>query len=354
MNDLIKLRKDCKNPTQRMILDSLAMSQFGQMILAGHDPSPKMDSQSLAYVARQLEFIYTKAYEEEFPELRMASGDIIPIDRSVHEGAREFTYYLYTGAGVAKFATGYSSELSIVSVQGGSATGSVHCMENGYAYARKDLRAAAMAGDNLEGRLSTHARRAHEELLNDTGMWGREDLGLLGFANHPNITVTKSPDNGTTSSRHWVDKTNDLILEDIATLIDTVNELTFGQRNVNRVEFPRQITNLLKRRRLTDGSGDGFVTLWKFIHENYEGVTFGTLNEMSASLSKGNLTDDAALAFVGGNADLVSLVVPMDFVQHSPQEVDNTIRIPCESSTGGVKMPEPLIVTRMDNIAPAS
>lgn len=352
MNDLIKLRKDCKSPTQLMILDGIAETQFGRDCLRGH--VPKLDAQSLAYVARQLEYVYAKAYEEEFPELRMAAGDIIPIDRSVPDGAKTFIYYLYTGSGIAKFASGYGTELSIVSVQGASVVGQVAEMENGYAYTRKDLRAAGMAGDNLDGRLSTHARRAHEELLNDTGMWGREDLGLPGFANHPNMNVVKSPANGTASSRHWADKDNDLILEDISTLIDTTNELTFGKRTVNRVEFTREITRLLKRRRLTDGSGDGYVTLWKFIQENHEGVTFGILNELSASLSKGNLTEDAALAFVGGNADLVSLVVPMDFTQNSPQESGNTIMIPCESSTGGVKMPEPLIVTRMDNVGPAT
>lgn len=349
--DIQKLRGSLETDSQRAIFDQLAGTPFGREIAAGTE---RADSQTLSYAARQLEHVYAKAYEEEFADLRMANGEIVQIDSSVNEGARSFVYYLYSSAGVARFQSGYSTDLPTVHSAGAQVHGNVEVMENAYEYSRQDLRSARMAGDNLDARLAKAARRAHDELLNKVGCWGREDIGLPGLFNHPNITVTKSPANGTGSSRNWADKTNDLILDDIATLIDTVDELTFGKRQVNKVLFSRAVANLLKRRRIADGAGDGFLTLWKFLEGHYGGVSFEVMNELGANNSDGNLSEDAAFGYVSGDIDLVSLVVPMAFVQHAVQEVDNKIKVPCESSTGGIKLPEPMICNRMDNVGPAS
>ncbi len=349
--DLQKLRSELKTDGARDLFDQMVGTDFGKDILAGRE---KCDAQTLSYAARQLEYVYSKVYEEDFADLRMANGEIIPIDTSVPEGAKTFVYYLYSSAGVARFQSGYSTDLPLVHSSGAQVNGSVHVMEGAYAYSRQDLRSARMAGDSLDSRLAKAERRAHDELLQRTGLWGREDLGLPGLLNHPNITVSLSPANGAGSSRHWVDKTNDQVLDDIATLIDTPDELTFGKRQVNKVLFSRSIKNLLKRRRIADGSGDGFLTLWKFIEGHYDGVSFEVLNELGANNSDGNLAEDAAFAYVSGDSDLASLVVPMSFTQYGVQEKDNMFKVPCESSTGGVKMPEPVICNRMDNIGPAS
>lgn len=330
------------------VFDDLVDANAPGILGAANDDGRRFDSQTLAMVARQLEHVMTETYDEPFPELRMAEGQVVPIDTSVPEGAESFVYYLYSAVGVAKFSSGYSSGAAPrVAITGARVTGRVEAMENAYAYTARDLRNAAFANLPLESNLAVAARRGHSQLLQDVGLWGREDIGIPGFVNHLNITITNAPNDGNGSSRLWADKTVDQIIRDVNLLINTVEEVSFGMRTVTDVLLPRAEMLRIKTTRL--GAGDGGMTILKFIQEAHPAVTFGVLNELAASLSSGNLATDSALAYVK-DKKLASLVVPMPFRQYPVQQQGLEYVIPCESSTGGIKLVEPLTVHRLDGI----
>lgn len=310
--------------------------------------SARNDAQTMVAFARQLEHVIAETYEEPFPELQMASGDLIDLDTSIPEGAETFVYYVYSGLSMARFSSAYSGGTApTTTVQGARVTGNVESMENAYEYTFRDLRAAAFAGVPLESMLAKYAKRGHEELLQGTGLWGREDLGLPGFITHPNITITRAPADGTGSSRAWADKTVDLILRDHRTLIDTPGQLSYGMRETTHVRYAREEWRLLNTLRM--GAGDGTLTVMGFLRATYPGVDFGMLLELAASQSDGNLTTNAAIAY-SRNREHLRLVQPMAFKQYPPERRDLKIRVMCESSTGGVIMKEPLAVHRMDDV----
>lgn len=317
--------------------------------LATPEPdAARQDSQTLAAFARQLEHVMTETYEEPFPDLGMASGQVIDIDSSVPEGAESFVYYVYSGASLARFSSAYSGGTApTTTIQGARVTGNIESMENAYEYSFRDLRAAAFAGVPLDSMLAKYAKRGHEELLQEAGLWGREDLGLPGFVNHPNITVTQAAADGTASSREWADKTVDLILRDHRVLIDTPGQLSYGMRETTHVLYSREEMRLLSSLRM--GAGDGGYTVLKFLRETYTGVEFGVMLELAASQSDGNLDANAALAYVK-NREFLRLVAPMAFKQYPPERRDLKIRVMCESSTGGVICKEPLTVHRLDGV----
>ncbi len=309
---------------------------------------PREDTSSLLWFSRQLEHVMEQVEGEEFPELRMASGSVIPIDTSVPEGAETFTYFLFSATAIAQFSAGYAKgELPLVTLKGAKVNGNIEPMVNGYAWSTRDIRNAQFTGFGLETELATAARRGHDQLLNDTGMWGQPDLGLPGFVNHPNITVTDAADNGS-GSTFWEDKTPDQIIADVNTLINTVATTTFGMERVNRVEMPLSAWLLITTLRL--GPGDGTLTVIKALQEFHPNVTFDALNELAASQSDGNLAEDAIIAYVGGKKNKLALIQPMPFRQHPVQQDDLMFKVPCESSTGGVKLKAPLSVHRMDGI----
>lgn len=312
------------------------------------DQTARADAQTLAGFAQQLEHVMAEVYEEPFPDLRLASGEIIDIDTSVPEGAETFRYYMFSGTSVARFSSAYSNGTSPgTSITAAVVTGNVECMENHYEYTMRDARNAAHAGVPLERMHATHAKRAHEELANDTGLWGREDIGLPGFVTHPNITITAAPATGTGSSSAWEDKTIDQILIDIRVLIDTAGEVSYGMRETTDVALPRAAERLLTTLRM--GAGDGTLTLMAFIRQTYPGVTWHRLDELAASRSRGNLATDSAIAWVR-NRENLRLVVPMQFRQYPPQVKDLKVRVPCESSIGGVIAKEPMTIHRLDGI----
>lgn len=349
------LRKRLDTAALRQLFDSLCLLPLSRQLEAegradqkSRGIEPRADDSTLLWFGRQLEHVMTEVEREEFPELRMANGEIIPIDTSVPDGAETFVYYMFSATGIAQFSAAYAQgELPLVTLKGAKVVGNIEPMKNGYAYETREIRNAQFTGYGLQTELSIAARRAHDQLLNDTGMYGQADLGLPGLVNHPNINVLDAADNGS-GSTFFVDKTIDQILADLANLIHTPQRVSFNMHRVNRVEWPLAIDLLAHTLRL--GAGDGTLFLIDILKKAHPGVTFGVTNELAASQSDGNLDEDAIIAYIGGDKRKLSLVQPMPFKQYPVQQVDLAFKVPCESSTGGVKMKAPTSVARMDGV----
>lgn len=334
--------------TIRTQYDALSRSQgFSHLIT---DPrTGRADAQTALFFARQLEYVMRETYREEFDDLPFANGDIIPFDTEIPENARVFMYYLYTGLGIARFIDSYArGNLPLVTMAAAQKAGMVKPFGNAYAWTTQDIRDASMGGIPLTTELASWAKRAHEELLNDTIAWGREDLGIPGLLNHPNITIGDSPANGTAGSTFWSAKSVDNILADIFTLITTPTRLTRGREKVNMVLLP--LAEMLLISTLRMGTGDGTLTVLGYVKAAYPGVEFKTVEELSATGSGGNLTTDSAYAFTARDPKRARAVAPILFRQYPVQQDDLTYKVPCESTTGGVIMPRPIAAFRMDGI----
>lgn len=319
----------------------------------------RVDTQVALYSTRQLEQILTESYDEEFAELRLAMGDLVPMEGDLNPGAKTWTYYVYTTAGgLAQIMAGYSSgDMPIVDVQGVEVTHSIIWWERGYAYSVKELAHAAFAGDNLDARAASAAKRSHMERWQITGLWGREDLGLNGLLNHPNITVSDAALNGAAASTHWVDKTPTEIIADVNTLINTVDELSFGIERVTRVVISRAEYNLIKTTQLSSGNDGTNTTILDYLRKiwNDEGQTveFQVLNELAAAQSDGNLAENAMFAYPHNNSRKLSFKVAQDYTQEAIQQEKMHLLVPAWSAFGGIKLTAPLSCHRMDSIGPA-
>lgn len=326
------------------LFDRIMRTDAAEILNDGH-----ADAQGALFFARQLEFVMREVYREEFDDLPFANGEIIPFDTEIPENARTFLYYLYTGLGIARFINSYArGNLPLVTMEAAQKTGRVQPFGNAYAWSTQDIRDASFTGMPLSTELGSWAKRAHEELLNDTIAWGREDLGLPGLLNHPNVTVSDSPANGSASSTFWSAKSVDNILADIFTLITTPTRLTRGREKVNMVLLP--LSEMLLISTLRMGTGDGTLTVLGYVQAAYPGVQFKTVEELSASGSGGNLSTDSAYAFTSGDPKRARAVAPIMFRQYPVQQDDLMYKVPCESTTGGVIMPRPLAAHRMDGI----
>lgn len=319
-------------------------------------PRIKKDAQLLNFFARQLEYVYTEIEREEFPDLRAANGEIVPIDRNVPAGAETFTYYVMSGAGVAAFQGSYShGSAPRVTLKGARVQGKVQRMRNVYGWDIQDVENAQMAGVNLDSELAATARRAHEQLLNDTCFYGAPAQGLPGLFNHPNITVSDAPLNAGSTSTLWINKTPAEIIADVNEVLNGIQTLTLGVEVPNRMLIPRAQYLLISTTRL--GAGDGFATILGYLQAAHPGVTFEICNELGTEFSTRNGADllnngqrDAIFAYTAGNPRKAALVRPKDFTQLPVQENGFDYDMHCESSTGGVKMPRPLMCHRMDGV----
>jgi hypothetical protein len=282
----------------------------------------------------------------------MAEGKIIDINKEVPDGAKTFTWYGYTGRAMARFCEGWGSgNAPMATIQQSQKTGQSKSKEGFYSYTMQDLRHAGFANVPLDAMLAKHDQWAHKRLLNDVGLWGREDIGLPGLVTSPNINVVDAPLNAGATSRTWALKTAAEILVDIGTLVNTTGQISFGMRRTTHVWLPRFEYDLIAGMMVTTLAT---TTVLQWAQEIYKGVEFGVLDNLAATQSTDqdgtqHLATDAALAIVK-NPEIVSLVVPMDYTQHAPQYVGLRVNIPTESATGGVILKEPPTVLRMDGI----
>jgi hypothetical protein len=312
----------------------------------------RRDAQTAVAAARQLEFVMTQLYEEPLPDLKMAEGVIIDINRDVPPGAATFLYYLYTGRAMARFSGSWSGGNSIMTtLVGAEKSGKTESITAGYAYTMQDLRRAGFMNLPLDTMLAKYDRRGHMRLKHDTGLWGRMDLGLPGLVKHPNITVVDAPLNAGSSSTYWSAKTAAEIMVDIGTLANTTGESTEGMRQTTHIWLPRAEYNLIAGMMITSLAT---MTVLQWAKQIYPGIEFGILDDLAAPKSIDqwgvqHLATDAALALVK-NKDVVSLVDPMDYTQYPVQYVDLKAKIPTESMTGGVMLKEPFTVVRLDGI----
>lgn len=342
-------------PDERVVFDALESANGSAALLDRVRPAntapadvERVDGQTLALMSRQLEHVMSGTYEEPLPGLLAAEGGLMDFNTEVPDGASTFAYYVYAGHSLARFSSSYSDKTApTTTISAARVVGNVECMENSYGYTFREMREAAFGDVPLDAMAARYARRGHDELLNSALLWGREEIGIPGMLNHPNITISQAPADGTASSRRWSAKSVDLILRDCALLIDTPGELSFGMREVTSVKFAREEWRLVSSLRM--GAGDGAMTVLNFLRQIYPGVDFGMMLECAASQSDGNLATNCAIAYVR-NRELLSGVNPMPFTQYPPEINGLRVDVWCESSTGGVMLKEPLTVHRMDGI----
>lgn len=336
---LLSVQEQLKAPELRQLVEQLRSDSRG-----------RQDAQTLPYFERELEQVLSETYDREYPQYKMANGDVISITSEVDEGAETFTYYMYDHTGIAEFVTAYAgNDMPMVTIEGAKVTAPVEPMAIGYVYTTRDVRNGAFTGKPLSRMLPEKAKMAHDARLHITGLWGRDDLGIEGFVNHPNITVGDAPagSGGGGNPEYWENKTPDEIVEDFATVIDGVNELTNEVEFVTKVAIALPQFNYIKRTRL--GTLGESVTILEYLQKIWSGVEFYPLVDLQATKSQGNLSSNSMIAY---NADprKVRLEVPMPFRQYPVQNVDLKFKVPTESSTGGVVCPYPLSIYRLDGI----
>lgn len=337
-----------------------SISLLGTGLVAGWEtvadkPEHRTDSTSMLYAARQLEHVFDDVYEEDFPDLPGANGSLMPEDRSVNEGAKTWTYYMYSGTAIARWAADYSGgTLPRVSRQGAEVTRRCHPIENEYAYTTEDMRAAAFAGDQLDSALGTLARRGHDVQKHRSALWGRSELGVDGLLTLPNSTVLSA-------TASFVSATVDQIVADVGALIESCDTLTNGLRKATRVLMSRRVMNLLIRRRL--GTGDGTLSIMDYLRKTWADVEFMILEELdhrkaaeeaaadpAFPVDVDSSTGDVMVAYIHNQPKVLRLVEPMTFKQHPMQFVSLEFVVPCESKIGGIRCPEPLTITRLEGV----
>lgn len=312
-----------------------------------------VDADILPWFARQLESISTRLFEVHHPDLIAATGELLPFATDVEDGAEFFIYYTFDSRGIAAFLSDYAARSAPEpTIQGAENSGRVKQMMMKYGWSVNDIVRAKRAGHSLNVKQANACRRGHDMRLHLTVLWGRADLGLKGFVNHESINVSIAADNGS-GSTHWEDKSLDQIVTDLRLMIHGTEEDANDAFKISDVRIATSVDNMLNSRFAgSTFSGDTFK---KRIAGVFPTVAFGPMRELQKSKSIDpdtgveHLASDMAIAYARGE-EFCDIVRPRPYTEEEVQKEGMEFVVYNHSTTGGVRMPQPLSIHRMEEI----
>lgn len=303
----------------------------------------RRDAALASNIARELEYVYTQLILQEHPDKPFAEGQIIPIDTRPGPGAETYVYYEMGGTAIAVVLNTYAdSELPEVGLFARKHIGNIESMGNAWGYNVQDLQAAAISPTtgNLLTEKPRLAKIGHLQAWNDKGLFGDSEYDWNGFLNHPNvpqIAAGATKWNGPFTDQNDIDD----VLNDVDALINVPVDLTNNMHKPNRLLVPlRVFTKWRFQRYAFTATSD--KTMLQYLETAHPDVDIGFLLECDSAKSGGATSVSRAIAYTGGNQDIVALVRPMDYTQHEGQWHGLRFKVPTQSRFGGTKWSQPL------------
>lgn len=298
--------------------------------------STNLDAVGSLFFANQLNFIQSKVYEYEYPELE--AFNVLPVTNNAPAGAEYITYMAYQGAGRARIIESYADDLPAADLQGFQMMQKIKSIGASYRYSHQEIRAAQWANVDLPFRQAEVARRAIMQEINTLAFIGNVQGGFTGFFNNPNVPLYTVPADGVGGSTTWASKTPEQILRDLNNLTNQIVVNSNGVERPDTVLLPLDqyaMISSMARSPTTD------TTILSFFLMNNPYIRQVVPIPQLAGAGPTGL--DIMIAYEM-NVNKLAMEIPMPFIQYPPQERNLEFVINCEARFGGVSIFYPLSV----------
>ena len=295
-------------------------------------PYINLDAANTIFFDRELEQVKARSYD--VLKAPLAANRLVPVDATTSPGAKTVTYEQYDSSGIAKIIANYADDLPTADVAGKQFTSTLKSIGNSYVYSLEDIRAAQFAGKPLEQRKANSAVRAHQELMNRLAFFGDAEYGIQGWLTNANIPSAAVADNDGGTSKLWINKTPDEILEDMNESIRSIVDLSNGAEMPNTIVMPIKQYQLISTTARSDTSD---TTILQFFLANNPGMSVEWANEL-----KGAFAGDDGFITYDRNPDKLWQEIPQMVEMFAAQEQNLAFSVPVHSKHGGVIVPYPL------------
>lgn len=281
----------------------------------------RMDEGFSLFLARQLDYLKTRAYEVEYSPLSALS--IFPVTSELPDDVKTFTYGVYDSVGMAKVIADYSDDLPMVDVNYREETGKIFRLGDAYAYSLDEVKAAARTGKNLTDRKARAARKAFDTKVNDLVWKGEASHQILGLFDNTNIPVI--------ASAGW--DTAAVATQELNTAIANIAAVTKGNHRATTIVIPPSVNAVL-----STNMPNTSVSYRSYFNEQNPGITWQQAYELENIDGAGT---KAALVFEY-EADNLSIELPEAFNQLPPQARNLHWQVPCTGKATGLTVYRPL------------
>jgi hypothetical protein len=306
----------------------------------------RLDAKYTAALDQQLEFLRTKTYDVQYPELK--ARKLIPVDISVDSGAETISYQQWDSYGMAEIIANYANDLPMVDVKAEKFSTPVVSLGEAYQYSIQDLRRATMAGNSLDMRRATAVRRAIELKIDAIAATGDPKTQLKGLINHPNVAILTAATDGT--STRWVGgrttpKAPELIKADMNTTVSAIRVATLETQSPDTLLMPTT-----EFAHISDTSINNVtdISILKSFMNNGSWVTnVDSWYKLATADAAGT---GPRMDCYRRDPEILQLVIPQDFESLPPQAKNLTFVVNTHARIGGVVVYYPLAIEYMDGI----
>lgn len=303
-------------------------------------PEIRKDDKLAAFLEQELQAVEAKMYRVQYMDLR--ARKFIPLKGDVPAGAETWAYNVWDVFAEAQWHANYANGIPTTAVRREKVIGKIEGLIAGYAYSTQDLRAAAMAGVGLDTELASAAMAAIERKIDRAAALGDSARGFIGAVNHPNPTLLTA-----TASWALAGTSTDTILADLMRLVKQMRTDTSEVLSPDTLLLPTAAYDAIATRLLNTANSNGDTVLSAFIKTNPWVKSVESWPRLNA-------------AGVGGvgramcykkDLDVLGMVVPLEALQHAPQQNALNYHVPIEARFGGSFIRQAKGVTYMDGVS---
>lgn len=293
-----------------------------------------------AVFARQLvTATINELFRHEFEETKWSSGLFLPIDGSLSDGATEYSWNELVHTGLAEIVSDNATDVPQAELQGQNNVRPVKTVACSFTYSTQEVRTAMLNGlFNIPTEKSLAAREAHDFALNNFIRDGVPTHGLDGFTTAPGIVVQ------TAGTGTWATATAAQIVADFSTAANSIITNTDGVEVPDHAVFPiAQYTRIST----LQNSAASDITVLDYLKRAFPMVSTW---DWEPGLDQASAAGGPAAMIFKKDPRKARVVQPMTLQAMAPEQRGLTFRVTLESRFGGVMVPKPRSVLRLEGI----
>lgn len=304
-----------------------------------HLPSYRVDEREGVFAVQLVRETLRELFRFEHTPTRWASGDFVPITSNVNEGATEYSYLELEHTGRAKIVADNATDIPYVEVGGRNNILPIKTLACAFTYSTQEVRTAQMQGlFDIAAEKAACAREAHDQELNDLVRAGFPMAGLYGLLTAPGIIV-HSAVTGT-----WATADADEIVADFAAAVSSAINSSDGIESPDSVVFPvAQYTRIST----LQNSVASDLTVLEFLKKAWPMIRNW---DWDAGMATASSSGGPAAVIYRKDARKARVVMPMMLRPTPPQQKGLVFEVVLESRFGGVMVPKPRSITRLEGI----
>ena len=311
---------------------------------------PFYDAQSaLAFMVAQAATIEQQVYRTQYAAIRYPG--LFYIDTSANPWTPSVVYYSQDQVGQAEWFSAKADDMPRADVVRSQFITPIRMAAIGYGYDVEEVAIAQLLGNNLPADKATAARRAAEEKMDQTWLFGDTDVGFKGLVNNDQVTAGNVADGAGAADLTWPTKTPDEILLDVNTGITGIYTNSKQIEMADTILLPVDRLTYIATKRLSDHS-EISVLEWLKKYNVYTQETGKPLNIRGLrGLETAGASSTRRMVIYTNSPDVVKAHLPMPFrfwpvFQEGPMKflVPGTVRL------GPVDIKRPSAIRYYDGI----